>query len=130
MQQLAEMMVDSNESFKYVVAEQLALRNDQQRTALVPELMEMLRSRDEQIVLVAAETLGSIESEVADAASLLEHLLGHRIDEIAGAAESPLWRSRPTNASSNMSAIWTENRWSIAFVSALANYGHEAAPAA
>ncbi|QDV68696.1 hypothetical protein Poly24_24090 [Rosistilla carotiformis] len=130
-QQLAEQMVSSNESFQFLAAEQIARRHAEPREAFVPALTQMLRSRDEQVVLVAAEALRSIGPAAHAAAPALEHLLNHRVDMIAASAGIALMAIDPNELVFEHVGELLENRWSAAIPisTALAQYGHQAAAA-
>ncbi|WP_417731013.1 HEAT repeat domain-containing protein [Rosistilla oblonga] len=131
LQQLAEQMVSSNESYQFLAAEQVANRTDESREAFVPALIQMLRSRDEQVVLVAAEALRTIGPAAQSAAPALEHLLTHRVDMIAASAGIALMAIEPNEIVFEHVGDLLENRWSAAIPlsAALAEYGEQAAPA-
>ncbi|QDS87911.1 hypothetical protein EC9_20940 [Rosistilla ulvae] len=130
-QQLAEQLVSTNESFQFLAAEQVSGRQGESCEAFVPALTQMLRSRDEQVVLVAAEALHSIGPRAQAAAPALEHLLNHRVDMIAASAGIALMAIDPNEIVFEHVGDLLENRWSAAIPlsTALAQYGHQAAPA-
>lgn len=130
-QQLAEQIVSPNEAFQFLAAEQLARRSDEPREALVPALIPMLRSRDEQLVLVACEALRSIGPAAAAASPALEHLLTHRVDMIAAAAGIALMAIDPSELVFEHVGELLEQRWSAAIplTSALTEHGNQAAAA-